>query len=114
MNVSTVETTAIDLVKYFKGAGYLNNVATVLSELGEKIDQDKLLVELQGGHELSVIQRLGYLLDYCGHRNLTGPLLEWVNSQKTRRIPLRPDRPLDYSCKDSKWNLYVNEKVEMD
>jgi len=114
MNVSTVETTAIDVVRYFKGAGYLNNVATVLSELGEKIDQDKLLAEAQSGYELSVIQRLGYLLDYCGHNNLTRPLLDWVNSQKTRRIPLRPDRPLAPACKDDKWNLYINDKVELD
>lgn len=114
MNVSTVETTALDVVRYFKRAGYLNNVATVLSELGEKIDPDKLLAEAQSGYELPVIQRLGYLLDYCGHSNLTELLLDWVSSQKTRRIPLRPDRPLAYACKDNKWNLYINEKVELD
>jgi AbiEi antitoxin C-terminal domain len=33
MRISTPETTAIDLVRFAKAAGYLDNVATVLSEL---------------------------------------------------------------------------------
>lgn len=38
MNVSTHEMTAFDLVRYVKSAGYLNHVATILSELQEKFD----------------------------------------------------------------------------
>ena len=38
MRVSTPEATALDLVRYASSAGHLANVATVLAELAEKID----------------------------------------------------------------------------
>ena len=42
LQASTPETTAWDLVRYFKAAGGLDNVATVLSELAERLDGTKL------------------------------------------------------------------------
>ena len=42
LNVSIPEITAFDLVKYVKASGSLHNVATVLSELSQKIDPAKL------------------------------------------------------------------------
>ena len=42
--VSTPEATAIDLVGYQHHAGGLDQVATILSELAEKIDPKKLAV----------------------------------------------------------------------
>jgi len=41
IRVSTPEATAMDLVGYYQHAGGMNQVATVLSELSEKIDKKK-------------------------------------------------------------------------
>ena len=46
-SVSTPETTAIDLVRFVKAAGYLDNVATVLSELAPSLDPKKLLTAVR-------------------------------------------------------------------
>lgn len=45
--VSTPEATALDLLRYYRCAGYLNNVATVLSELSERIDPKNLCMPQQ-------------------------------------------------------------------
>jgi len=43
LRTSTPEATAFDLVRYVAGAGNLNNVATVLAELAEVIDAERLV-----------------------------------------------------------------------
>src|ERR1017187_9916049 len=63
MRVSTPEATALDLVRYVESAGQLGNVATVLSELSERIDPGRLVVAARTEVELSVVQRLGFLLE---------------------------------------------------
>lgn len=42
MQVATPETTAFDLVRFPAAAGYWSNIATVLSELAEKLDPEPL------------------------------------------------------------------------
>ncbi|MBI4247915.1 MAG: type IV toxin-antitoxin system AbiEi family antitoxin, partial [Elusimicrobia bacterium] len=59
LKASTPETTAWDLVRYFKSAGGLENVATVLSELAEKLNRSKLRATLKQHGEIVVSQRLG-------------------------------------------------------
>ena len=56
--IATPETTAFDLVRFPAAAGYWNNVATVLIELVEEVDGDKLL---QGAARVARtdVQRLG-------------------------------------------------------
>lgn len=63
MKVATPETTAWDLLRYFKAAGGLENVVTVLSELAEKLDEKRLRDTVKRHGEAIVAQRLGYLLD---------------------------------------------------
>ena len=47
VQVSTPEATAVDLVGYERPAGGLDNVATVLSELAEHLDPERLLAAAQ-------------------------------------------------------------------
>ena len=66
MNVSGAELTAFDLVRYPRAAGGLHHIATVLSDLGTRIDAKKLAL-LSDQFERSVGQRLGFLLGVSGH-----------------------------------------------
>lgn len=76
MKVATPETTAWDLVRYFKAAGGLENVVTVLSELSEKLDATRLRDTVTRHGEVIVAQRLGFLLDRAGRRSLTKGLAD--------------------------------------
>jgi len=66
MQVSSAALTALDLLRYPRAAGGLDNVATVLADLAERIDGVQLAA-LSAAAERPVVQRLGYLLDRLGH-----------------------------------------------
>jgi predicted transcriptional regulator of viral defense system len=110
MKVATPETTAWDLVRYFKAAGGLENVATVLSELAEKLDEKRLREIVKRHGEVIVAQRLGYLLDRLGRPNLAKVLAAWVAEAPLR--PLDPGSPVEGASESRKWHLLVNAKLE--
>jgi predicted transcriptional regulator of viral defense system len=110
--VSTPETTAWDLVRYYKSAGGLDNVITVLSELGEKIDAGKLLTIAKRHEDSFVARRLGWLLDRVGQKNLTLGLLKWVGDKDVPCIPLDSSERLEKAPQDKKWRVLVNTKLE--
>lgn len=110
LKASTPETTAWDLVRYFKAAGGLENVATVLSELAERLNGAKLRDTLKQYGEVIVAQRLGYLLDKLGRRKLSASLVDFVKKSTLR--PLDPTAPLAGASESRKWNLLINVHVE--
>lgn len=83
MKVSGPELTALDLVRYPHAAGGLHHIATVLSDLGFRIDAEKLAV-LSGAFERSTCQRLGFLLGVSGH----GEKGDAMHARLTARAPL--------------------------
>ena len=58
MRVSTPETTVIDLVRFCKAAGQLDNVGTVVAELASSLDPKKLLTAVKRVADVSKAQRL--------------------------------------------------------
>ncbi|MGQ9589945.1 MAG: type IV toxin-antitoxin system AbiEi family antitoxin domain-containing protein [Planctomycetota bacterium] len=110
MRVATPETTAWDLVRYFKAGGGLENVVTVLSELAEKLDAKKLLESVKRHGEVIVAQRLGYLLDRTGRRDLTKGLADWTQGASLQRLD--PGAPADGASESRKWHLLVNAELE--
>lgn len=88
--ISTPEMTAYDLVRYRKGAGSIDHVATVLSELAERLDAKRLLAIAKKGEEMPVIQRLGHLLEWTGHAELAGDLAKLVERAKPKFVRLEP------------------------
>jgi len=92
MRVATPEATALDLLRYLEGAGHLGHVATVLGELAEKIEAERLaeVAKLEG--ELSNAQRLGHILDQVGAREVAAAPAAWISEQHPRFVPLRSDR----------------------
>lgn len=122
VKISTKEATMLDLVQYYKAAGHLGLVATILSELAPNIEPSRLSAAAkQGKYELATIQRLGFLLDQLGFKKKTTELLillqqEWQSKQHKKLILLVPkpqisNKPL---AKDSKWRILINEKIEVD
>lgn len=116
MNISIPEITALDLVRYAKSVGYLNLVATILSELHEKLDVEKSSNIFQSENlEVANIQRLGYLLELVeADEKIIELLKQKIKKLRPRAIPLRPDKQYHQSQKNSDWMLYINETIESD
>ena len=112
--VSTPEMTAFDLVRYRKGAGSIDHIATVLAELAERLDTKKLLAIAQKNEELPVVQRLGYLLERVGHAELAEELAALVRAAKPKMIPLEPKSSEDVTERNAKWHVLVNTTIEVE
>jgi predicted transcriptional regulator of viral defense system len=120
MKVSSVELTALDLLRYPHASAGLDNVFTVLADLGEKIDSEKLAA-LSRAFSRSVVQRLGYLLDRLGYADATPPMLrELLRDQLPPWVELDPEEvaepELAPKCieRDKRWNVVVRRKPEVD
>ncbi|MEZ4490999.1 MAG: type IV toxin-antitoxin system AbiEi family antitoxin [Cyanobacteriota/Melainabacteria group bacterium] len=114
MKISTPEVTALDLVRYYESAGHYNNVATVLSELSEKMTGRSLVAAAKSGVEMTVIQRLGFILDLVEKPKLANPLRDWLETQPPRLTSLRPDLDSESAQLNKKWNLYINDQIELE
>jgi predicted transcriptional regulator of viral defense system len=114
VRVSTPEATAFDLVRYEARLGGLSSIATVLSELSERLDGHQLVEAAGSDVELSVIQRTGYLLDQVGGVEKTGPLAEWLATARPRVTPLCPRKGPEQGNLDPRWSVVVNATFEVD
>lgn len=113
IKISTPEATAIDLIGYAKHCGGINNVATVLAELVEKIDSKRLVIAAKLS-PIAWVQRLGYLLDLTVKGDKTGDIAAYVKNKLTVRIPLMPSNSIKGAKMDVRWRVFVNAKVEAD
>jgi len=86
IQVSTPENTALDLVRYSKRLGGVSQIATVLMELSEKLTADSILAVAKQEKALACSQRLGYILEKIGKKDLTCQLKAWIKGKK--RVPL--------------------------
>jgi predicted transcriptional regulator of viral defense system len=112
IRVSTPESTALDLLRYLEAAGHLGNVVTVLAELVDKMDAQRLADNAKAEGDVSTAQRLGYLLEQVGADEVGAALAVWIAEKRPRFVPLRSDRPARRAAKDVRWRVLVNEKVE--
>lgn len=114
IRASTPEATALDLVRFSDRVGHLNHVATVLSELSEKIDASKLVQAVEADGEAATAQRLGYLLEKVGANKAAAKLVKWVDRRSPKFVLLRPDKTGRELSRDGRWRVVVNEQVEPD
>lgn len=113
MRVSSPEVTALDLIRFVHACGGWSNVATVLSELAEKINPDELrhTAELRKTAE---VQRLGFLLDLSEQPRLSDSLLRVLAARRYRPVALAPDAPRGDAAPVYPWRVIPNETVELD
>ena len=116
MKVSSVELTALDLVRYPHAGGGLDNVVTVLSDLSEQI-QPRKLAKTSSAFEVSTVQRLGHLLDRFAKHNLTRPLFDTVSKDSALPwVELEPALVSDSAFttepieRDELWRVVVRRK----
>lgn len=111
--LSEPELTAYDILAYRACCPSLNHAATVFSELGESIDPKRLSGLLHHGSHISVLQRLGWLLDKTGWEKKTEAL--FLVLENHLRVWRRLDTRLPPSeKKDNRWRIIVNSDLQPD
>ena len=120
MKIAGVELTALDLLRYPRGIGGLDHIATVLVDLGRRIDPDRLAA-LSGAFERSLAQRLGHLLQRLGYRERTDALHDALTrGAEMFWVELDPlegaDRAFSSAVveRDERWRVRVRRPPEPD
>ena len=113
LEVSAPETTAYDLVGYPDHCGGLDNVATLLAELGEQLDPGRL-AEIAELSPVPWAQRLGFILDLVEHSSRTERLARFVESRATETTSLLPSAWTASVRRNDRWKLWVNADLEPD
>lgn len=120
LSISTPEATIMDMLCFTKQSGGLNHIATVLTELIEVINPDKLLMLAKISQSTAWIQRLGYLLQIIEPletENLNqciNLIRNYLNTKKIRSVLLDPNITRKNFPVDSTWKVIINTTVESD
>jgi predicted transcriptional regulator of viral defense system len=113
VRVSSPEATALELVGYAKHAGGLDNVATVLSDMAESIDAQRL-VEEAARAPLAWSQRLGFLLELVEAGDVASLLQSHVEKNTKRVTALDASLPRTGAERSKRWRVAINTRLEMD
>lgn len=114
LTVSSAEATSLDLIRYISQSGHLNHITTILSEMSEKIDADKL-EEILDLYPLVALQRLGYLFEILNEGHLRNRVEKYVRTKKPQVYSsLTPGKMSTSFEKSPTWHLIINERVEPD
>jgi predicted transcriptional regulator of viral defense system len=120
LKVATPELLAIDLLKFPKHAGGMNNIATVLSELVESIDVNTLIGLAENIGERHQLQRLGYIIEKIdvmddAIKNTTiAALAEYVAAHVKSYTPLASAISRTGHSRCKKWKIIENTDFESD
>jgi len=120
LEISTPETTVMDLLNYYQQSGGLNHIATVLTELIDVVDDEKLLELIKQSSICAWVQRLGYLLEIIESENkehkeqILRSLQQYIEEKKPQAIPLDPNKIMTGFPRHPIWNVAINSEVESD
>ncbi len=120
LKVATPELISIDLLKFPKHAGGMNNIATVLSELIENINVHTLIELAEKISEPYQLQRLGYIIEKVDvmdddiKRNIIEVLAEYVSSNVKSYTPLASSISRIGYPRCRKWKIIENSDFESD
>jgi predicted transcriptional regulator of viral defense system len=105
---------------YQREIGGLSRAGTVLDELVEAMDFDKITTDFLRLFPAPAIQRMGYLLDEAlGHSDKAKILLEKVKQAEIqfRKTWLKPEiqsGELSEYEQNEIWKIIINEEIEID
>ena len=114
IQVSTPESTVVDLVRFAKIAGNLDNVATIIAELVPILRSRELSRAVKVSNDVPNAQRLGYILNQVGANPLSLPIHRWIERQNPRMISLRSGCNAPDSEPDERWHILVDQVLEVE
>ncbi|OGT26238.1 MAG: hypothetical protein A3I77_06350 [Gammaproteobacteria bacterium RIFCSPLOWO2_02_FULL_42_14] len=120
LTISSPELTLYDLFSNRRLSGGLNQTATVLSELIESLDADRLLKIIKEIKEHAWWQRLGYMLSHIDsidskkQKKLLQTLRKYAKKCELNWITLAPELSTKNAIRDEFWKLIANTTIETD
>ena len=120
LKVATPELTALDLFNYSNRAGGISHIATVLSELVENLDANKLITLAEKTGELCQIQRIGYVVEHIEvmdedkKNDFVTTLADYLQKTVRPYIALVPNMPKIGAARNKKWKVIENTDFESD
>ena len=117
LSVSSPEATAVDLIKFVKQSGGLNNITTILAELKERMTEEKLksIIESQPGTPWK--QRLGCVLESIGAKSLARVVKEYLTKlPRVNYVMLHASLKTKSNKvkRNETWKIVENTKLEGD
>jgi predicted transcriptional regulator of viral defense system len=116
INIASPELTALDIVFFFDEVGGFNRIATVLEELSESMDAQKLLEAAKRFYQITTIQRLGFLLsEVLQNCELSELLAEYLKTLNYFPVLLRPEKEKSVSMvTGNNWKVVQNVQIQTD
>lgn len=114
--VSSPELTAVDLVQYAHHVGGYQRAATVLSELMESVDMQKMK-EVMPYTTIATIQRLGYILEFVLEETEKAEQLFVIlknHTPKYKTICMSTTHAPGKNSKSNRWHVNMNIDIEID
>lgn len=112
-HLATPEITAYDIIANHRSCPSLDHAATVFVELGEVLSGKYLAGLVDQGCMLSVLQRVGWLLDFVGWQEKTGPLHDALSRKRLLWHTLET-RIAGKGERDNRWKIVVNTEIQPD
>ncbi|MFH1831288.1 MAG: type IV toxin-antitoxin system AbiEi family antitoxin [bacterium] len=113
VNISTKEQTIVDLVRFYKVSGYMSNVALVIKSLSQECEPSRLADVIEHEKNKSVLQRLGYILEFVEQSGLANIIEKELSARKMEYILLRPDCGNKDGEKVSRWKIVINDTLDL-
>ena len=117
VNVSSAELTAIDLVANEEKVGGLNRVCSVLNDLVDSFNLDKVDDSFFSIYPMPVYQRLGYILEsILEEADLSDKI--YISLKKVggriRTIPFKNGKAIDGCSSENRWKVIENQEIDID
>ena len=113
---SSAELTATDLIQFASHVGGYQRAATVIAELVDTIDINKMRTVLQHT-TATTVQRLGYLLDNILFEKDMADALYGMLKEKVgyfNAVTMSPGHPASDSPESNRWRVDMNIDIEID
>ncbi len=120
LKVASPELVIYDLLSYPNHSGGLNNIATVLSELIDAVDIDKLIQLADIVGEKAWLQRVGFILEQIDYMNekkaiqTINRLQEYLKEKMSVFVALTPDISKIGYTRNKKWRIIENINIDSD
>lgn len=120
LKVASPELVVFDLLNYPNKSGGLNHIATVLSELVEVINSNKLIALANQLGEKTWLQRLGFILEKINSMDedkvlrLISKLQEYLDDKLLTYVPIASELPKTDYPRIKKWKIIANTDIESD
>lgn len=111
MQISTKETTVVDLIATPRLGGGLDNVATIIAEIGAL--HGSSLARVAAPRGLAIVRRVGWAVEEFGQADDLEALRQAARLDQGEPSMLAPSRPRRGSV-DKRWSLRLNATVEPD